>query len=394
MSFFSNLFTPHRVYLDYAAATPTDPSVILSMREALSSLLYFGNPSSTHEEGRRAKEMLEGARLKVARLLKTHADEIVFTSGATESNNLAIQGVVAASRLKTPHIITTSIEHPSIRDTVAALERGGVAVTYLEVDENGIISLKDLEKALKKETILVTLSFGNSEIGTLQTGREIGRMVKSFREKNRGEGPLLHVDVSQAINYVSAHPEVLCADLLSLDGPKLYGPKGVGLLYVKRGVTLKPIVFGGGQERGVRAGTENVSGAVGIARALEITLEKREGESSRLKTLSDLFISLLKAKVPDVVINGADAPRLPNFVNICIPRLDAEFAVVKLDTLGIAVSSASACRTLTGDSRSYVIAALPRRESCTSSSIRFTLGRFSSKSDIERAVDAVSRLSR
>ncbi len=397
----NKFFASSRVYLDYAAATPRDPAVAKEMAGYLSSLETFGNPSSTHDEGRRAKEALEEVRLKIARLLHAHADEIIFTSGATESDNLAIQGVVASSSLSHPHVISTAIEHSAIRETLQVLEQGGVSVTYLPVDENGLFTQEILEKHLRKETVLVTLSLGNSEIGTVLSPQKIAQTLKDFRVR-KGIKAVLHLDASQSAGYVAIDAEALQADLVTIDSAKIYGPKGIGVLYARRGTDLKSIMYGGGQERGRRPGTESVLLAVGMAKALLIAENRRDRERSRLALLSKYFIDSIHMHIPNAVIHAEKLSvigekhrlpgRLPNFVNVCFPGVDAEFLTVRLDSQGIAASSASACRSIGGNGRSYVIEGLPGGASCASSSIRFSLGRYSNRHDIDHTIRVLVRL--
>lgn len=392
--FFSNLFSPRRAYLDHAALTPVDPQVAAALTEALVTVASQGNPSSVHAEGRAAKTLLENARRSIASLLGVQADEVIFTSGATESDNIALQGTVAAAPFKRPRVITTAIEHPAIRETLSALEDGGVDVVYLSVDKNGIISLDDLRAALTRDTVLVTLSYGNSELGTLQPAREIGRIVRQWRKTKDAERqfPYLHLDASQSAYFLPVGLDALQADLVTFDGSKLYGPPGSGVLCLRRGLDLKPVSYGGSQERDLRPGTQNVPVAVGLAKALELAKKRRDEESARLNKLSDRFVGLLRERIPNVLIQGEKGPRLPHFVSVCVPHMDAEFMVVKLDLAGIAVSTGSACRSIGGQGFSPIIAALPNGAQCAAHTIRFSLGRSTRVPDIDRAAEVFSNL--
>lgn len=383
---FSFLKRKRGVYADYASATPLDPTV---KKEIERSFSFFGNPASIHSFGRDAKEALEEARVKIARLFQTQADEIVFTSGGTESNNLAIFGFAHASGTSLS-IITSGIEHSSILEPIRALEGKGAHVTYLPVNDQGRISQIDLKNELEKAKgiVLVSLAYANGEIGTIEDVRGIGRIIKGYKEK---KAVYFHTDASQAAAFLRILPNDLFVDLLTVDASKIYGPKGAGLLFVKRGTPLSPLFRGGGQERGVRPGTENVSGAVGLASALTLADSYRERETKRLEILRDSLKEKILAYVPNASVNGAGSI-LPNFLNVCIPSIDAEFFAVRLDSLGIALSSASACRSISGSGSSYVIESLPGRAGCGKSSLRISLGRNSKGSDVEKIADAIRSL--
>lgn len=386
-----NFFSRERpIYADYASATPLDERVFMAMKPYLSDPSHFGNPSSIHFFGRSAKGALVESRKTVARLLQVQPDEIVFTSGGTESNNIAIHGVAHATSSERFHIITTSIEHAAILEPVRALEGKGAEVTYLPVDVRGRISIDDLKAAIKPHTVLVSIAYANGEIGSVEKIRDIGRVIRSYREKQ----PIyFHTDASQAANYLSLMPNDLGVDLMTLDASKFYGPKGVGCLFVKRGTPLRPLFRGGMQERGLRPGTENVPGIVGFAKALEIAQGMRKSESARLLRLRDFLKEKLLSSVAHSSLNG-EGETLPNFLNICIPESDGEFLSVELDQGGVAVSSASACRSISQSGSSYVIEALPGRSGCGRSSLRISLGRKTSARDVEKIVDTIIRLSR
>ena len=380
-----------RIFLDYASSTPVAPEVQEVMKPWLSS--NFANPSALYSEAIDAKDALRFARQSIASMLGGQAREVVFTSGGTESNNLALLGVceVARSRGVVPHVITTVIEHPAILSVCEEINRRGGEVTILPVSADGLVSAKDVREALRENTVLVSVMYANNEIGTIQPIRDIGRVIKEWRLKNISRFPYFHTDACQAVLYCDMHTERLGVDLLTLDGIKMYGPHGVGVLYVADGVDIDPVMFGGGQERGLRSGTENVAGIVGFARALELTLEKREKESERLTDIRDYAIDILLKTFSSASLNGSNKERLPNNVNVCFAGLDAEFAVVSLDVAGIATSYSSSCRNLKSDSSSYVVEALGK-ESCKNSSLRITMGRDTTKHDIDRLVEELKKI--
>jgi cysteine desulfurase len=283
-----------------------------------------------------------------------------------------------------PHIITTNIEHPGILEVCKYIEREGGEVSYIEVDENGLVYPEAITKALKPTTILVSVMLANNEIGTIQPIRDIARVIHEYKQKNNLELPYFHCDASQAANYLDLSFQKLGVDMMTLDASKIYGPKGIGLLAARRLVPLEPIIFGGGQEKGIRSGTENVPAIVGFAEALMIAQNQKEKESERLTALRDYFFDEVIKISPNVSINGDRKKRLPNNVNICVEGLDAEFAVLKLDHEGIASSSASSCMNLSENSYSYVIEALEKarkngQKMCRESSLRFSLGRGTTK---------------
>ncbi len=383
-----------RIYLDFASTTPVDPEVATVISSAFK--LVSGNPSSLHEEGRLAKEALEAARAGVAKSLGASLAEVVFTSGGTEANSLAINGVLLGlPDLPRKHIVTSTIEHSSVLEPIRKLEREGVEVTYLKPDSEGVIDPKSVRDALRPETVLVSIMYANNEIGTVQPIKEISKVIRTFKKSPSSKlqslsFPYFHTDAAQALGYLDMNIERLGVDLLSIDSGKIYGPKGVGALYIRRGVTLAPETLGGGQERGMRPGTENVPLIMGFAKALEINEKIKIRESARLTKLRDYFIKKL-LKIPGVSLNGHAINRLPNNVSICIEGLDAEFAVYELDHKGIAASSASTCMNLKEDSYSYVVEEIGKAE-CKSSSLRFSLGRTTSKSDLDVCIKALEEV--
>ncbi len=381
-----------RIYLDYASTTPLDSRVLDAMRPYFSD--KFGNASSIHAEGAAAAAALRRGRETVARTLQARADEIVFTSGGTESNNLAI---FCAARAREPegfllskmHFVTTVIEHSSVLECFRELERRGAKVSYAPVKKNGIVDPSVIGELVRPNTVLVSVGLANNEIGVIQPVREIAKLLGNLtpRRRNAKSRPLFHTDASQAALFLDLNAARLGVDLMTLDGHKMYGPKGAGALYVRRGAPLSPVLFGGGQERGLRSTTENIPGAVGFAEALRLASESRRSESVRLAALRDYFFAELSKRVKmPVIINGDLKERLPNNINISIPGLDAEFAVLKLDAAGIACSAKSSC--LGSEGYSYVVRALGGGRIRAASALRFTLGCATAKSDIDRLLSA------
>jgi cysteine desulfurase len=384
-----------RIYLDYASVTPIDTRVEKVTLEV--SRDFPANPSSIYKEGVLARKKLEEARSRIAKCLEALPDEIYFTSGGTESNNIAVQGLLERDFGFVPHIVSTVIEHPSIKEVLDTLvKKNKCTVTYVDVDESGIVDDREIKKALTMYTVLVSVMYANNEIGTIQPIRDIAKALRSFRKehadssvKNRRDLPYFHVDGCQAAAYETLRIPSLGIDMLTLDGSKIYGPRGTGVLYIRRGVKFEPVTFGGNQENGLRPGTENVANAVGFATALELCQIDQEKEVNRVKGLRNELLHRITASVPGVTINGDWEHRLPNNINICLAGMEAEFAVLKLDVKGISVSSVTSCRTMNEDSSSYVIEALGKGD-CAKSSLRITLGRFTTEKDIKQAAKAIT----
>ncbi len=376
-----------RIYLDNAATTPLDPRVKKAMEPYWEKI--YGNPSSIYEEGRRAKEALESAREEVASFINSSPDEIIFTSGGTESNNLAIFGLVGNFREMTlkPHIITTKIEHKSVLASCKELEKMGFEVTYLKPDKEGLIEPKDLKAALKPETILVSIIYANNEIGVVQPIREMARIIKDFRRKSKGVGntPYFHVDACQATGYLDMNVDNLGIDLLSANGSKVYGPKGIGLLYKRKSIKLKSIIQGGGQEKGLRSGTENIPAIMGLVEALRIIKEEGPKEIKRISRLRDLLLEGIEKKVDRIFLNGHKVKRLANNLNISVLGVEGESIVLYLDSLGIAVSTGSACNS-SDLLPSHVVNSLGKPVEYAHGSLRFSLGRYTTKEDIEYVI--------
>jgi cysteine desulfurase len=376
------------VYMDNHATTPLDPRVLDAMLPYLTE--HFGNASSrSHAFGWRAEEAVDEARARVAALLGASDREILFTSGATESNNLAIKGVAAAQRSKSAHIVTSAIEHKSVLDACRRLEKDGFTVTVLPVDGEGVVSPEQVRAALTDGTVLVTIGLANSEIGVIQPIAEIGRIVKE-------RGVLFHTDATQAVGKIPVDVEALGVDLLSLSGHKLYGPKGVGALYLRGRaprVRLAPLADGGGQERGLRSGTLNVPGIVGLGAACAIAGDAMADEGARLLRLRGRLLAGLVERLDGVTVNGSLASRLPNNLNVSFAFVEGESVIMGLED--VAVSSGSAC-TSASTEPSHVLRALEPGDERATSSVRFGLGRFNTEAEVDyaigRVVEVVKRL--
>jgi cysteine desulfurase len=370
-----------RVYLDHAAATPTFTEVREVMLPYLGNM--WGNASAIHTEGRMMREVVEDARGKVAGILGVQSTGIIFTSGGTEGNNLAIRGVVEACRrvgkdYKDMEIVTTEIEHPATTNTLRYLESRGVVIQTVPVDGSGRIVLDELKKKVNNQTILVAISYINSEIGTIE---RVGHVKRVIQEKNKHT--LLYVDAAQAPLWVPCELSRLKADIMTFDGGKCGGPQGIGILAMVKHINLAPYTFGGGQERGCRAGTEPVAQIVGMAKALEIAQRDHLARSESIASIRNEAINKIQSLVPGVLVNGAtDDVRVANNINISIPGLDSEYAVVILDTHGVAVSTKSACSSA-GGGQSAVVLAISGDISRASSTLRITLGPSTTLSDIE-----------
>ncbi len=360
------------IYMDHAATTPVRPEVVEAMLPYFSS--EFGNASSVYGWGRRAHQALDGARDQVSELLGAQANEIIFTSGGSEGANLAIKGVAWAYQTKGKHIITSAVEHHAVLDAALWLKKHGFDVTVLPVDEEGLVSPTDVEEALRPDTILVSIMHANNEVGTIQPISEIGAIV-------RKHGAYFHTDAVQSAGVLDINVEELGVDLLSLSGHKLYGPKGVGALYVRKGVRLDPLIHGGAQERRRRAGTENVAAIVGLARAFALARAERVQENERLVKLRDRLIEGLQ-KIPSTKVNGSLVQRLPNNVNVCFQYIEGESMLLNLDLKGIAASSGSACTSGSLDP-SHVLLAMGLTHEIAHGSLRLTLGRENTEADVD-----------
>lgn len=367
------------IYLDHAATTPLDPRV----KEAMEPFFvdHFGNPGGFYELGRIGKEAVDQARETIAGILNCTHREILFTGSGTESDNLAIFGVARMQQGKGKHIIISSIEHHAVEMPAKALTKEGFEVTELPVDKFGRVNVEDLKNALREDTILVSVMYANNEIGTIQPIKEIAEVLKDHQA-------YFHTDACQASGALPIDVQELGVDLMTLNGSKMYGPKGVGILYLRKGVRLKPLVYGGGQERGLRSGTENVPYIVGFAKALELAEESREAEVKRLTAMRDRMTKELIERIPKTILNGHPTDRLPNSVNVSILDIEGEAFTLFLNELGIYASTGSACTSASLDP-SHVILATGLPYECAHGSIRFTLGRHTTDEEIDYVLDAV-----
>jgi cysteine desulfurase len=383
-----------RIYLDNSATTPLDPAVVEAMMPYLTD--KFGNPSSIHFFGQEAKSAIDKARHQVAALLNARPNEIVFTSGGTEANNLAIRGLVEASEKYGRHIVTSEIEHSAVKNTCADLASRGFRVTHLAVNREGLVSVDDVASAIEEDTVLVSIMMANNEIGTIQPVAEIGRLVKGLRDN--GRRIWFHTDAVQAAGKIPVDVEEIGCDMLSISGHKIYAPKGVGALYVRRGTRLHAQNTGGHQEGDRRGGTESVPNIVAIGAAAELAAANLASESERLRRLRDRFEDSIGETIGEVVFNGSRELRVPNLSSISFGSTEGEGLLINLDMQGIAVSTGSACSSGTLEP-SPVIRALGCGDELARGAVRFSFGRFNTDEDLERvlevlpsAVDTLRRL--
>ncbi|MDO5556813.1 MAG: cysteine desulfurase family protein [Clostridia bacterium] len=365
------------VYFDNAATTQVREEVLKEMIPYF--YVEYGNPSSIYSIGRKAKKKIEESREKIAKQIGANSGEIYFTSCGSESDNLAIKGVCYASQKK--HIITTKIEHHAVLETCKQLEKEGYKVTYLGVEKNGRINLKELEKAITKETLLISIMFANNEIGSIQPIKEIGEIA-------RKNNIIFHTDAVQAMGNIQIDVNELKIDLLSMSAHKFYGPKGVGALYVRDGVNFKKIQNGGHQEKNKRAGTENVAGIVGMAKALEISYKNFEKRNKYVKELRNYAIQRIKDSAGDIVVNGGMINRLPGNINVSIKNMDSDFLLYKLDEKGICASTGSACNSGQSD-LSHVLVAIGTPLEYISGSLRITLGEKNTKKEVDYFIECL-----
>jgi len=417
-----------RIYLDYASLTPIDHRVLDVVQKY--SGVDYANPSAWYKEGVAAKKAMNSARKSIADSIRAHADEIIFTSGGTEANNLAILGVSKAfgklfkekrsthsvsgvgGESVVGHIIISAIEHSSIMEVANRLEKQGIEVTRVGVDKDGVILLDEIKKAIKPETILVSIMTVNNETGVVQPIREIAKIIRQARQvhqlqigntktsigKIAGIYPLFHTDAAQAALYEDLNMEQLGVDMMTLDAGKIYGPRGIGALYIRRslivgmksgdgGRLIEPILLGGGQERGLRSGTENLPSIMGFAKAFEIVTKKREKEVARISQLREYFLNELKGITPGLVVNGGSNNDSPHILNVSIPGIDNEFLLFQFDAAGIACSTKSSC--LRDDNESYVLKAMGAD---SKTALRFSFGRWTKKADISNALKVIKGL--
>ncbi|WP_019850928.1 cysteine desulfurase NifS [Desulfitobacterium sp. PCE1] len=372
-----------RVYLDHSATTPVDPEVAKLMMTYYTE--KYGNPSSVHSFGRDAKAALENARESVAKLLGAQPTEITFTSGGTEADNLAIIGTAEAQSKKGKHIITSAVEHHAVLETCEFLEKNGYELTIVPVNEEGLIAVEDVEKAIRPDTILITIMHANNEVGTIQPIAEIGKLA-------RDKGIVFHVDAVQSFGKIPIDVVAMNVDLMTVSSHKIYGPKGVGALYIRKGVRVIPRIYGGGQEKKRRSGTENTPGIIGFGKACEIAAQRMEEEAAREAKLRDRLLEGIMEKIDYVKLNGPQGEkRLPGILNVSIQFIEGEALLLSLDMMGIAASSGSACTSGSLDP-SHVLLAMGLTHEIAHGSLRFSFGRQSTEEDVDYVLEQLPKI--
>ncbi len=379
-----------RIHLDYAATTPIHPAVYEAMRPYFSEA--WANPSAFYKEGVFARQAIDTSRTKLARILHVRPHDVIFTASGTEANNLALIGLVeslneSGRMYEDMEIISTRIEHPSILKTLIYLQKRGVAVTYAPIDAEGKIIVSEFDTLLNSKTVLVTFAYANSEVGVVQDVKKICRKVRAWNESQNAT-VRTHLDASQAPLWLSCELDKLGVDLITLDAGKCYGPKGVGVLAKRHGVTLSPILHGGSQEYNLRAGTENTALIVGCVEAIVRAQEGHAARSEKIRVLQEYFLTSITREIPEALTNGSTTDRIANNVNISIPNFDTEYAVIWLDTKGIAISTKSACSTA-GEGGSTVVREMSHDESRANSTLRFTMGEETTKDEIEKTISVL-----
>lgn len=372
--------------MDHAAATAVDPNVLQAMQPYFSELFY--NPSALYGPAQAVADDIRSARETVAAVMGARPVEIIFTAGGTEANNMAIHGIM--QQFDDGHIVVSAVEHDSVLEPARKY-----AHTEVGVDQSGMVQIPALQSAITDQTVLVSIMYANNEIGTVEPIREIAALIATIRKDRQKRGnkrPLyFHTDASQAANYLDMHVSRLGLDLLSLNGGKIYGPKQSGVLYVRGGVPLRPLIYGGGQERGLRSGTENVAGVIGLAVALQLTQQQRTDEVRRLQVLQQQFITTLRAAIPTAMVNGSVKKRLPNNVHITIPGADNERLLFGLDSNGILAAAGSAC-SASNDEPSHVLSAIGLSDAEARASLRFSMGRATTAEDVAATVRVLLQL--
>jgi cysteine desulfurase len=377
-----------KYYFDYAATTPLEPRVFRVMRPYFSQ--KFGNPGSIHDAGRKAKEAIEKASAKIASILHCRPQELIFTGSATEADNLAILGTAKANKAAGNKIIVSTVEHKAVLTPCSTLAKEGFQIIKLKVDKTGLVNPADIAQLLDSKTILVSVIYADNETGTVQPIREIAKVIKNFRNRSFSKPytlnpvpfPYFHTDASQAAQYCDINVEKLGVDLMTVSSHKLYGPKGIGGLYIRKGIKIKPIIFGGGQQNNMRSGTENVPSIVGFAEALALAEKNKNKECARVEKLRNELEQGIFKFIPKVVLNGHLQKRLPNFLNVSILDIEGEAALLYLDQKGICASTGSACDSQSLEP-SHVILALGRPYEYAHGSLRFTLGKYTTRESIQ-----------
>ena len=369
-------------YMDHSATSPVDPEVLEIMLPYFTS--NFGNASTLYTLGREARTAMENARKQVASLIGANPEEIYFTSGGTESDNIAIKGTVNRLKDKGNHIITSSIEHPAVEETCKYLEKNGFEVTYLPVGEEGIVKVADVEAAIKDETILITIMHANNEIGTIQPIAEIGKLANE-------KGIYFHTDAVQTVGKIPVDVDELKVDMLSISAHKLYGPKGMGALYIRKRTRVDPLLHGGGHERGIRPGTENIPGIVGLGKACQLAQENLENNIKHITQLRERLVNGVLEQIDQSYLNGHPDNRLPNNANFRFSSIEGESLVLQLDAKGIASSTGSACSSKKLEP-SHVLMAIGLKEVDAHGSLRLSLGKENTEEDIDYAIESIKEV--
>ncbi len=389
------------VYLDHAATTPMDPEVFKAMRPFF--IENFGNPSALYSLGQIANQAIFQSRRTIAEILRTTPDGIIFTSGGTESDNLAVFGIAYAHKKHGKHIITTPLEHHAVLKPLERLAKDGWKITFVSADKQGIVNPDEVIKAIRPDTVLISVMYANNEIGAIEPIAEIGKRLLRYRKERGTAYPYFHTDACQAAGFLDLDVEKLHVDLMTLNGSKIYGPKGAGLLYARRGVKLQPIIYGGDQERGLRAGTENIPAIVGLAKALQLTNPPSRGargmffvkEGLQLQKLTAYFWKKIQEKIPGATLNGPTIgdERLPNNLNIAFPNIEAEKLLFYLNERGIMCATRSAC-SMGLSEPSHVLKAIGISEKASGESLRFSLGKSTVKEDIDYTLVNLAKLTK
>lgn len=383
--------TSRIVYLDHAATTPVDKDVLRVMLPYFSK--WYGNPSALNQQGLIANGAINDSRRVIAQILGTLSSNIIFCSGGTESDNLAVYGICYANQSYGKHIVTTPVEHSAILEPLEDLVKKGWEVTFVKVNKDGMVDPRDVYAAIRPDTVLVSVMYANNEIGTIEPIVDIGKSILHYRKEHSSSYPYFHTDACQAAPYLDLNVERLHVDLLTLNGGKIYGPKGIGLLFVRRGIVLHPLLRGGNQEGMIRAGTENVPGIVGLAKALEVSQKKKREETERLAKLSHYFYKKLQQFFPGIILHGPPIGefRLVNNLHVYFPNAEADKLLLYLDAYGIMCSAKSACHT-NSLNQSHVLKAIGLSFEEAKQSIRFSLGKSSTKMDIDYVINVLKQL--
>ncbi|MDH5442362.1 MAG: cysteine desulfurase [Candidatus Nomurabacteria bacterium] len=375
------------IYLDHSASTPIEPEILDLMKSC--SLDYYQNPSSIHSGGRKAKQIITESKIKISAILDVNPDEIIFTGSGTESDNLAVLGVARANKKHGKHIIISSIEHKAVIESARQLESEGFEITTIPIDKNGIVDVAKCIKSIRPDTLLISVIHANNEIGTVQPIQKLSKEIQKIRGEN--SFPLFHTDACQSIGLLPISAENLGVDLMTMNSSKAYGPKGIGLLYKKTGIELQPLIFGGSQEFGLRAGTQSVALIVGFVRAIEIAEQKRTGETERLKKLQTYFINEILEKIPGAILNGHRSKRLANNVHISIPYVEGESIILCLEQYGVAIATGSACSSFDLEP-SHVLRAIEQNDLLIHGSLRFSFGRGTVLADLDYTIKKLTQI--